>query len=111
MGGDGKDSKVLGRITSLGNKAYHGDDGDTWGGRVVVIPPVVVAMDAVGLHPIGEYISSWLATIAEKVAFCTIYELCVEADRIPGASCMVILWDQDVVNKPEDWAGILRSLT
>ena len=30
--------------------------------------PVVAAMEAVGLHPIGEYIRRQQATIAEKVA-------------------------------------------
>ena len=31
-------------------------------------PPGVVAMEAAGLHPIGEYIIRRQATIAEKVA-------------------------------------------
>ena len=52
-------------------------------------PMVVAAMDAAGLHPIGEYTRRWQATIAENVAFRPIYELCVEAHRMPGTSRMV----------------------
>ena len=64
MGGDEGDAKDLGRVPSPGDKADHGDDSNTWGGRGVGIPPLVVAVEDYGLHPIGEYTSRWLATIA-----------------------------------------------
>ena len=39
MGGDGGYAKGFGSIPSPVVKVDHGDDGDTWGGRGVVIPP------------------------------------------------------------------------
>ena len=39
MGGEGRDAKFLGGVPSPGIKADHGDDGDMWGGRGVVIRP------------------------------------------------------------------------
>ena len=32
MGGDGGGAKGLGGVPTPGVKAYHGNDGDTWGG-------------------------------------------------------------------------------
>ena len=40
MGGDGLDDKGLGGFPSPGGKSDHRDDGNTWGGRGVGIPPV-----------------------------------------------------------------------
>ena len=54
-------------------------------------PRVVAVMDAAVLHPIREYIRRRQATIAEKVAFRTIYELCVKGKRVPRMIRMVIL--------------------
>ena len=59
-------------------------------------------MEYLGLHPIRECIRRRKANIAEEVAFCPIYELCFKAERMPGTSWMVIWWDQDVTNKPEE---------
>ena len=58
-------------------------------GREWKYPPVVDAMESAGIHPIGEYIRRRQATIAERVAFRPLYELCTEAERIPGTICMV----------------------
>ena len=54
------------------------------------------------LHPITEYIMMQQATIEEKVACHPIYEICVEAERMPVTSQMIGWWDQDVVNEPEE---------
>ena len=67
----------------------------------MVIPPVVAAMEAAGLHTVREYIRRKHATIVEKAAFRLVYELCVEAERLPGTIRMVRWWDQDVANEPE----------
>ena len=61
-------------------------------GKEKEYPPVVAEMYAAGLHTIGEYIRRRQATIVEKVACCLIYELCVEAERTPGTTRMVIWW-------------------
>ena len=65
-------------------------------------PSVVEAMEATGLHPIGEYIRRRQATIAERVYCRPIYEIYTEAERISGTSQMVRWWDQDTVNEPEE---------
>ena len=49
-----------------------------------VYPPVVAAIKSVVFHPIGEYIRIWQATISEKVDCRPIYEICAEAERMPG---------------------------
>ena len=59
-------------------------------------------MDAAGIHPIRDKISSWQATIAGKGDFCIIYKLCVGAEQIPGMIQIVRWWYQDVVNEPEE---------
>ena len=46
-------------------------------------PPVVVALEAAGLHPIMEYIRRYHANISEKVTCHPIYELCVKAEQRP----------------------------
>ena len=74
-------------------------------------PLVMEAMEATGIHIIGEYIRRRQATIAEKVACRPIYELCVEVERMPGTSQMVRWWGQDVVNEPEEKTENLRNLT
>ena len=74
-------------------------------------PLVVVVMEAIGIHTIKEYISRRHATIAEKVACCPIYELCVEAERMMGMILMVIWWEQDVVNGPKEYTENLCNLT
>ena len=65
-------------------------------------PSVVEEMEATGLHPIGVYIIRRQATIVKRVACQPIYELCTEAERMPGTSWMVQWWDQDSVNEPEE---------
>ena len=68
------------------------------------------SLETVGLHPIMEYIRRQQATIAEKVACRPIYEPYVEAERRMGTSRMMIWWDQDVVNEPEEWKENLCNL-
>ena len=65
-------------------------------------PPVVAAMESAGLHTIVDYIRRRQENIAEKVACCPVYKLCVEAERMPGTIRMVRWWYQDVVNEPEE---------
>ena len=64
-------------------------------------PPVVMALEAVILHPIMEYNRRRQTTISEKVACCPIYELWVKVKQIPGTNQMIIWWYQDMVNEPE----------
>ena len=42
-----------------------------------------------GIHPIGVYIRRRKATIAERVACRSIYEVCTEAERRPGTIWLV----------------------
>ena len=49
------------------------------------------------------YIRRRKETIEERVACLPIYELCMEAERIPGTSRLVKWWYQDAVNEPEDY--------
>ena len=72
---------------------------------------MVAALEAAVLHPIMEYIRKRQATIAEKVACCPIYELCVEIEWRPGTSWRMILWYQDVVNEHEDYTENVCNLT
>ena len=65
-------------------------------------PSLEEAMEAAGFHPIGVYIKRRNTTIADRVAYCPVYALCMEAERIPGTSRLVRWWDQDSVNEPED---------
>ena len=65
-------------------------------------PQLVVAMDAVVLHPIREYIRRQQATISKKVVYRPIYELHVEVEQMTGKIWMVRWWYQDVVNEPEE---------
>ena len=60
------------------------------------------ATEAAGIHPIEVYIRRRHATISERVACRPIYELCMEAERMPGTTRLVRWWDQDAVNEPED---------
>ena len=62
----------------------HGDDSNTWVGWGVGITPVVAAIEAAGLYPIRDYIRRRKVTIAENLAYHPIYELCDEAERMPG---------------------------
>ena len=39
MSGDGGDAEFCGGVPPPGGQADHGDDGDMWGGRGVVISP------------------------------------------------------------------------
>ena len=71
-------------------------------GREWEYPPGVMAMHAVAISTIGEYIRKQHTTISEKVACRPIYELCVEEERMPGTIRMPRRWDQDVVNEPEE---------
>ena len=65
-------------------------------------PPVAKALEAAGLNPIMEYIRIRQETTEEKVACRPIYELCVKAERRTGMRQIMIWWDQDVVNEPEE---------
>ena len=89
MSGDEKDDKVIGRIPSSGRKADHRDDGDTWGGQGVGVPHGGGGNGRRGTPPHWRVHQEGQATIAENVAFRPIYELCVEAHRMPGTSRMV----------------------
>ena len=62
------------------------------------------------LHPITEYIMMQQATIEEKVACHPIYEICVEAERMPVTIQMIGWWDQDVVNDHEEYTEICCNL-
>ena len=55
-----------------------------------------------GLHPIKVYIKRRQKTIVERVACSPVYALCTEGERMPGMTRMVLWWDQDGVNEPEE---------
>ena len=59
-------------------------------------------MGSAVIHPIGVYIRRRQAAIEERVAFCPIYEIFTEEERMPGNIRMVQWWNQDVVNEPEE---------
>ena len=80
-------------------------------GREWEYPPVMTEMEAVVLHPLREYMCRQQAIIPENVAWRPIYELCVEMDWLPGTIQMVIWWDHNVINKPEEYTKILRNTT
>ena len=65
-------------------------------------PPVLVALEAAGLNQIIEYIRRLQTAIAENVACCPNYELCVEAEQRLGTRRSMIWWGQDVINEPEE---------
>ena len=65
-------------------------------------PPVMAALESAGPHPIMEYNRKRQATIAENVACRPIYELYLEAERMPGTSRRMRRWDQNVVREPEE---------
>ena len=80
------------RITEM--TAKHG------AGREWEYPSVVAEMEDAGLHTIMDYIRRRQATTAERAACRPIYELCIKAEWMPGTSCRMRWWDQDVVNEP-----------
>ena len=61
---------------------------------------VAEALEAAGLCPMKECIWRRKATIVEYIPNCQIYKLCMGADRIPGSSRFMRLWDQDL--NPEE---------
>ena len=65
-------------------------------------PSVVEAMEAVGIHPIGVYIMIQQSIIAERVDCRPIYELCMDAEKMPGMSWSVQWWYQDALNESEE---------
>ena len=54
------------------------------------------------IHPIRYHIKRRQVTISEKVACRPIYELCAEAEQMPGTIRMMGWWDHDVVNELDD---------
>ena len=82
------------RITSMMVQCVAGGE---WG-----YPLVVVALEIAGLHPIQEYVRILKSAIAEQVACCPFYEICIEAERGLGTSWMVIWWNQDMVYESEE---------
>ena len=96
MGDDWGDAQGPDRVPPSGGATDHKDDGET------LYPEVEEATESTGLHPIGVYIKRRQTTIEERMACRTFYELCTEAERMPGTSRMVRWWDQDTVNKPEE---------
>ena len=63
--------------------------------------PVSYALDTAGLWPIKEYSQQRKASIAAHVAYRPIYEPCMGAERIPGASRFMGWWDQDIGQEVE----------
>ena len=94
--------KVLGGFHHRVAQRIKGMTGTYGAGGEWDYPPVVAEMEAVVLQPISEYIKRRQATISETVAFRPIYELCAEAERMPGTIRVVIWWYQDAVNEPEE---------
>ena len=55
-------------------------------GREWEYPEVEESTESTGIHPIRVYIKRRKTTIAERVAFLPVYELCTEVEIIPGRS-------------------------
>ena len=98
----GEKIKVLEGFRHRTNRRIMGITATHGAGWEWQYPPVVAALEAVGLQPIRKYITRRQATISEKVAFCPIYELCAKAEQMPKMIWMMRWWDQDVVNEPEE---------
>ena len=65
-------------------------------------PAVDEAMETVGLHPSGVYIKRRQTNRLERIACRPVYALFTEAERMTGTIRMVLWWDQDAVNDPEE---------
>ena len=61
------------------------------------------AMESAGFRPIRVYIKRRHTTIAERVYCRPIYALCTESERMTGTKRMVLWWDQDAINYPEEY--------
>ena len=68
-------------------------------------------MEAVGIHYIRVYTRRRRATTEEKVSCLHIYEICMEAEQMPGTSRMVRRWYQNAVNEPEEYTRMWCNLT
>ena len=64
-------------------------------------PPVADVLYTTELWPIKEYIQRRHTTLADKVAYRPIYEICRGAERMPVASRFMRWWDQDVGQEVE----------
>ena len=78
---EGFHNRVARRITGMTANRRAGGEWE--------YPSVLEEMEAMGFHPIGLYIRKRQATISERVACRPIYEICTEAERMPGTSRMV----------------------
>ena len=58
-------------------------------------------LDIAGMWPIKEYIQRYWDSIAAHIAFRPIYEMYMEAEKIPGSSLFMMWWDQAVGRKVE----------
>ena len=61
------------------------------------------AMESAGFRPIRVYIKRRHTTIAERVYCRPIYALCTESEQMTGTKRMVLWWDQDAINYPEEY--------
>ena len=94
--------KVLERLHHRAAQRITGMTAKRGTGREWGYPSLVEAMEAADIHPIWAYIRRRQAKIAERVACRPIYELCMEADQMPGTIQLVRWWEQDVVNEHEE---------
>ena len=70
--------KLLEGLHHLATRRITGITDKCGAGREWYYPLLVEAMEVAGLHPIMKYIRRRQASILERVAFHTIYELCIE---------------------------------
>ena len=68
-------------------------------------------METERLNPIGVYIRRLQVPIAESLDWRPIYDMCTEAERMPGTIRLVQWWDQDAVNKLKGCTSMGYNLT
>ena len=102
LGGDREDAQGTARVSPLGGTTDHRDDREMWGRRRVGVSSSRGGDGIRGDLHIGVYIKRRKTTMKERVACWPIYELCMEAERIPRTIRMVRWWYQDAVNDPEE---------
>ena len=102
MSGDGGDSQDPVGVPPLGGTKYHRDDRKTRGRRRLGVP-CSSGGNGIRRSPPHRGIHQEMTDIHIGKGACgPIYDICMEEDRMPGTSRMLLWWDQGAVNEPEE---------
>ena len=66
--------------------------------RTWVYPPIVVALEMVGLEEIGVYIARRQNMVAQYIAICPIMDLCLAAEKNPKMCLYRRWWEQTALD-------------